>query len=66
MVRVTAQKRTVLGGAAHGQSVRVLHGSTMVWASSGDTYRRYLDKWWVPSLESDDEAAARVRNFRSK
>ncbi len=61
MPRVEAQRRTVLGGAMHGQRITILHGSTMVAMSSGDEYRRHGLHWWVPVEDTDEEATARVR-----
>lgn len=61
-IRIAARRRTVLGGAMDGQVVTIRHGSTMVHAPSGDRYRRYGDRWWVPWHDSDEEAAARVRD----
>lgn len=63
-MNVTARRRLVLGGAMNGQVVTVLHGSVMTHAPSGDTYRRYGDQWWVPSSDTDEEAAVRVQSAR--
>lgn len=63
-MRVTAKRRTVLGGAMNGQVVTVLHGSIMTHAPTGDQYRRYGDHWWVPVDDTDDDAAERVKTTR--
>lgn len=65
MVTVTTS-RIVLGGAMHGHRVRVLHGSTMRHAPSGDTYRRHGLHWWVPDSDTEEEARQRVKNFERK
>lgn len=64
-MRVT-ESRIALGGGAHGKRFNVLHGSTMRYAPSGDTYRKHDLHWWVPSDDSDAEARARVTEYKSK
>jgi len=65
-MRLTARRRAVLGGAMDGQTVTVLHGSVMTHAPSGDQYRRHGEHWWVPVLDTDDEASERVRKAKAE
>ena len=65
-MRVLARRRAVLGGAMHGQTVTVLHGSVMTHAPSGDQYRRHGDHWWVPNTDTDEQAAERIRAAKAE